>query len=212
MSEREVAMRRENILALEGTPVLAERARPMTVEEFLDFAECREERYEFIDGEVYEMSNTRFHHNIICHNIGFLLGNALVSRNCQVLGTGQGVKISDTRVLVPDASVVCGEPHLEGDTRLLLNPDLVVEITSPSTASFDRGFKRECYFEVPSIQAYLIVEQERPLVELHTRGRTGWQIRSSTGMDDDAPLDALDCRLPLREIYANVEFEAASDE
>ncbi len=210
MSEREVAMRRENILALEGTPVLAERARPMTVEEFLDFAECREERYEFINGEICPMTGGKLNHFRIITNLMDLLLFRLPPSEYTRFSAGMLIRAGDETLLSPDVMVVSSQPETEANTRILLNPALVVEVTSPTSRHYDRGAKRDFYFDVPSIQAYLIVEQERPLVELHTRGRTGWQIRSSTGMDDDAPLDALDCRLPLREIYKGIGFVGES--
>ena len=66
-------------------------------------------------------------------------------------------------------SVVCGQPLLETDTRILMNPILVGEVTSPSTVNIDRGAKRDYYFNVPSLEIYLVVDQHRLFVELHTR-------------------------------------------
>ncbi len=192
--------------------MLMEQVRPMTVEEFLDFAESREERYEFINGEICPMTGGKLAHFDIITNLLDMLKSRLPVSKHRRYSAGMLIRAGADTLLSPDVMVVSGQPETEANTRILLNPSLVVEVTSPTSRHYDRGAKRDFYFDIPSIQAYLIVEQEHPLVELHTRGRTGWQIRSFTGMDDEAPLDALDCRLPLREIYANVEFEAASDE
>ncbi len=189
--------------------MVLQRVRQMTAEEFLDFAESSEEHYEFIDGELHQMTTARFNHNVICYNLGFHLGMLLAGADCQVLGTGQGVKSGQARFLIPDLSVV-GRPLTDADSRLLLNPTLVAEVTSPTSMDRDRLLKTELYWDVPSIQAYVIVEQEYPLVELYTRRATGWQMQRFTDLGDEVPLEALNCRLPLRDIYGRIDFEAAS--
>ena len=82
-----------------------------------------------------------------------------------------------------------------------------MEVTSPSSIDYDRGTKRELYGDVPSIAAYLVIDQHRALVELYTRIETGWQLQCFADLDDVVPLEALDCDLPLREIYRDIAFE-----
>jgi len=185
-----------------------ERVRQMSVEEYLDFTETCEEWYEYIDGELYLMTPPIFRHNVISSNIVFNLRLLMAGKSCQALGMGQGILVGETKILIPDVSVVCGDPVLEYDTRLLLNPVLVGEVLSPTTASMDRGAKRDYYFDVPTIAIYLFVDPQRPTVELHTRDDAGWRIETYASIDDDLPLEALNCSLPLRDIYRNVDFGA----
>ncbi len=191
--------------------MVVEQVRQMSVEEFLDFAESREEWYEYIDGELYPMTTPTFRHNIIFNNIAFGLRILLAGKNCQALGMGQWVRTSETTILIPDVCVVCEEPLLETDTRILRNPVLVGEVTSPSTASIDRGAKRDYYYDVPSIEIYLVVDQQRFFVELHTRDDSGWRIESYSNIDDELPLEALNGSLSLRDIYRNVEFGSEAE-
>ena len=102
---------------------------------------------------------------------------------------------------------MCGEPKTESNTRLLLNPLILVEVTSPTSINYDRGAKLEYYLDVPSLQAYLVVDQHRALVELYTRSESGWHMQSFANLEDELPLEALGCSLPLREIYQNIVFE-----
>ena len=188
--------------------MVIERVRQMSVEEFLDFAESSEEWHEYIDGEIYSMTTPTFRHNVIVNNIAFRLRILLGEQGCQALAMGQGIRVGESRFLIPGVSVVCGDPLLETDTRILLNPILVAEVTSPSTADLDRGAKLKTYFDAPSIETYLIVEQQRVLVERHTRGETGWRADVFDNLDDEVPLESLGCALPVRDIYQRVEFEA----
>ena len=187
--------------------MVVDSVRQMSVEDFLDFVEDNEDRYEYIDGEPRQMTGGKLNHFRIINRILVLLGSRLSDTDCEVIAGGMLIKAGETRLVAPDVSVVCGKPETEADTRLLLNPILVVEVTSPSSIDYDRVSKREYYGDVPSIQAYLVVDQHRVLVELYTRSETGWHLQSFQDQDAEAPLEALACRLPLRDIYQNIEFE-----
>lgn len=190
--------------------MVIERVRQMSVEEFLDFAENSEDWYEYIDGEPRQMTGGKLNHFVIISNVMGKIGSLLAGSDCQVLANGMLVKAGDTRLVAPDVIVICGHPETEADTRLLLNPIMVVEVTSPSSIDYDRVSKREYYSDVASIEAYLIVDQHRVFVELYTRSETGWHIQRFSELGDEVPLAALDCSLPLRDIYNRIEFEEAS--
>ncbi len=187
--------------------MVVERFQLMSVDEYLAFVEDSEEWYEYVDGEVRSMTGAKFDHFVIITNIIRRLSMLLEGKDCQVISSGMLVKAGATRLLAPDLSVVCGEPITESNTRLLLNPLILVEVTSPTSINYDRGAKLEYYLDVSSLQAYLVVDQHRVLVELYTRSDSGWHIQSYTNLEDAAPLEALGCRLPLREIYQNINFE-----
>ncbi len=155
-----------------------ERVRQMSVEEFLDFAESSEEWYEYIDGELCPMTGGKLNHFRIINSISALLEGRLADSDCEVLGSGMLVRAGAATLVAPDVSVVCGEPETEADTRILLNPIVVVEVTSPSSIDHDRVVKRDFYESVESIQAYLVVDQHRVLVELYTRSQRGWHLRN----------------------------------
>ena len=187
--------------------MLAERVRAMTIEEFLDFAESSEERYEYIDGEPIKMTGGKLNHFRITNGVQSLLNVMLANTDFEVFAGGMLIRVGEARLVAPDLSVVCGEPETESDTRILLNPILVVEVTSPSSIDNDRVSKRQYYEDVPSIRDYLIVDQHRRLAELYTRSETGWHLRTFSELDDEIPLEALDCALPLRDIYQRIQFE-----
>ena len=188
--------------------MVIERVQKMSVEEFLDFAESSEEWYEYIDGEPIKMTGGKLNHFRIISRLQLLLASLLADSDNEVLGSGMLVRVGDASLVAPDVSVVSGKPETEADTRILLNPILVVEVTSPSSADHDRTVKRDFYQSVDSIQAYLVVDQHRMLAELYTRSETGWHLRTFSQPDDEAPLEALNCRLSLGDIYNNVEFES----
>ena len=157
--------------------MVIERVRQMSVEEFLDFAEQSEDRYEYIDGEICPMTGGKLDHFTIAANITGKLLNLLSGSECQVLSGGMLVRVGAATLVAPDVSVVCGEPETEADTRILLNPTVVMEVISPSSIDHDRVVKRDLYQSLASIHAYLIVDQEQMFAELYTRGKPAGNCR-----------------------------------
>ena len=187
--------------------LIGEGVLQMSVAEYLAFEETSEIKHEYIDGEAYPMTGGTLYHAEIMMNAGIALGNRLRDTNCRVLSSAMRVGINPTRYVYPDVSIVCGEPVTEYKTMTLLNPTLVVEVTSPSTISSDRVIKREYYESVDSMQAYLVIDQHRVMVELYTRADGGWLLRRFSDLDAEIPLAYLDCELPLAEIYRGIQFE-----
>ena len=179
-----------------------------TASEFLAFVANSEFKHELIDGEVYDMSGGTGEHSQIAANIIICLGRLLESTSCRVNTSDMMLKVSDDRYLFPDLSVVCGNPEYEDESRLaLLNPILVGEVTSPSSAVDDRGLKRESYLRLPSVQAYLIIDQHRLNVELYERADVGWRLQVFTNPDDVILLKTLNLEVPLAQIYRGITFE-----
>ncbi|MCY3797915.1 MAG: Uma2 family endonuclease [Chloroflexi bacterium] len=180
--------------------------RQMTVEEYFAFDEASEYKNEYIDGEVYPMTGGTAYHAEIMYNVGFALGLRLRDGNFHFYTSAMRNSVSPTRYLYPDFSIVRGEPELDEGAINLFNPTLVAEVTSPATAARDRGFKREQYQSIPSLQVYLVIDQFKAQVEVDSRQDDRWQTQEYAGLDAIVPLPALDCDLPLAEIYSGIEF------
>jgi Uma2 family endonuclease len=66
----------------------------------------------------------------------------------------------------PDVSVVCGKPLLADDHQdILLNPVVIVEVLLPSTEQYDRGMKFQLYRTIESLNEYILVDQDKVLIE-----------------------------------------------
>ena len=180
----------------------------LTVEEYLAWEETNFEKHEYIDGEVRCMAGAKGPHNLIMSNTNVAIGMQLLDSDCGLFSSEMKVKAGEARYLYPDLSVVCGEARYEAaNAMVLLNPLIVVEVTSPSSMRIDRIDKRAFYFEVPCIAAYLIIDQHRVCVELSVRGDVSWITESFTSLDDVVPLAAIDCALPLSMVYRQVKLD-----
>ena len=191
------------------TPVL------LTVEEYLAWEETNFEKHEYIDGEVRCMAGANRTHNQIVWNLSTTIAQEIDESRCSVFIAEMKIKSAGrmrTHYMYPDLCAVCGEERYESASEVvLLNPGMVIEVTSPSTMDIDRGEKMDLYFEVPSIQAYLIIDQHRVRAELSLREDAGWQTTSYEDLDDVVPLEVLNCKLPLTQVYRGIHFESPPD-
>ena len=187
--------------------MVTERILHMTVADYLAFEEKSEIKHEYIDGEIYPMTGGTLNHATIMMNVGGALWQRLRGTDCQVLSSAMRIRVSPTRYVYPDVSVVCSEPATEYKSLTLLNPTLVVEVTSPSTIDSDRVIKRDYYETIPSINTYLVIDQHRVLVELYMRREGGWFLQRFSDLGAAVPLAPLDCDLPLADIYHGIQFE-----
>ena len=187
---------------------MAEVIRQMTVEDYLAFDEASEIRNEYIDGELYPMTGgTRKHGLLISYTISVLI-NLLADNECEVYPSVMRVRIDETKYVYPDVSVVCGEPRFSDENEVtLLNPTVVVEVTSPSSMVNDHISKVEFYGAVPGIEGYLILDQERVFAEWYTRTDSGWHLRQFSDLNDVIAMEPLGCSLPLDQIYSRVRLD-----
>lgn len=142
----------------------------MTVDEYLDWAEGRPGRYELYGGIVYAMTPERAVHAKVKFAVQVALANGVrrAGLRCHMLPDGMTVRVDKHTAHEPDALVYCGE-EVAGSALEVPNPMIVVEVLSPSTQHIDAHAKLPGYFSLPSVQHYLIVDPERPLVVHHRR-------------------------------------------
>lgn len=182
--------------------------RYWTLEEYLAYEQETGIKHEFIDGEIYAMSGGTDKHSLIAINCTTEISYKLRGKPCRTYNSDMRVKITDIKYVYPDFSVVCGKAEFADEKHtMLINPTFVAEVMSPSSADYDRGTKSEFYRSLPSVQAYLLLDQERAFAQLYTRHESGWLLREFSGLDAIVPLEALDCTLPLSEAYRDIEFE-----
>lgn len=188
---------------------MAIEIQQLTVEQYLAFDEASDIQHEFIDGELIPMPGGSGPHNLIAASATTVLGVALRDRECYVFASQMRVEIDDRKYLFPDVSVVCGEPVYGDDNKvILLNPTVVVEVTSPSSIERDRVTKLELYGAVPSIQGYLILDQERVFAQWYTRADGGWHLGQFSNLSDVIELEPLGCTLRLADVYRGLALPA----
>lgn len=95
----------------------------------------------------------------------------------------------------------------------LLNPTALVEVLSESTEKYDRGRKFAHYRQLPVVQEYVLVSQDRPLVERFVRQADGsWLLTEFAGLETRFPFASVPAEVSLAEVYRGVDFSASRDE
>ena len=182
-----------------------DQALRMTVEEYLAFDLNAERRHEFIDGDIREVSGASHHHIVIAVDILLHLGAVLDLRQFEPSMNEMRVRIPGAHYYYPDVVVSAVPPTLEFELpATLIDPLVVIECLSPSTAHIDRGEKLHNYRLIPSLTDYLIVFQDEPRIEQHFRQGERWERRTVTGLSGVVSLLRLDCELPLARVYRRV--------
>ena len=187
----------------------------MTLDEYVAFERDSLEKHELIDGEVARMAGGSPEHNLISANVLRAFGNSLESAgaNCDVYGSDQKLYVGPKSSYYPDVTVVCGEAQFD-ERDILRNPVVIVEVLSPSTAAFDRGEKSRQYRTMASLHHYLLLEQDRPIIEHYERDDTGvWTIRGEyDALEQNLELTISEHQIsvPLAKIYRNVTFPAVA--
>lgn len=175
----------------------------MTAEEFLAWSEGRPGRYELVDGEIFAQAAERVAHAEAKGAVYVALLAAIREDGlpCRALPDGMAVRIDERTVFEPDAQVYCG-PRLAPSDLVVENPMIVVEVLSPSTGRNDALGKLTGYFRLPSIQHYLIVDPDQPLVIHHGRG-AGTDILTRIVTEVEVKLDPPGLTFSLAEIYGS---------
>lgn len=182
----------------------------ITPEEYLRLERASEEKHEYADGQIFAMAGASLNHRVITDNIRFFLRFKEAGFGCRSDNSDTRIFIPATkRYTYPDVVMTCGEERrFQDDSReTLLNPTLIVEVLSPSTADYDRGGKFNSYTTIPSFSEYLLVSQDEGLVESRVRvARQEWRTRFFSSRDDSVTLESGGGAfvLPLSVIYADV--------
>jgi Uma2 family endonuclease len=131
------------------------------------------ERYELIEGQLYAMSSPSTEHQWASMSLSIQLGTFLLDKPCLPFAAPYDVlldigKSKDT-ILQPDIIVICDRSKIVTG-KCVGAPDIVIEILSPSTASFDKGDKKEIYRR-NGVREYWIVDTNKQNVTTHILDR-----------------------------------------
>jgi Uma2 family endonuclease len=189
-------------------PTTAERL--FTVEEYLELERAAETRSEYLQGLIVAMSGASLRHGAISMNLSGLLHAQLRGRPCRAFAADMRVQVAEADFFTyPNLVVVCEEPKLsDAHHDTLLNPTVLIEILSPSTADYDRGRKFEYYRHLASLREYVLIAQDRVHVEHYTRQDDGsWRLTETDDPNAEIDLPSIDCTLRLAEVYEKVPLE-----
>lgn len=189
-----------------------DEAPPMSEAEYLAWADTQEFKHEYQAGTVVAMTGGSVRHGVLTANAITHFNNQLGDRDCSVTSPDVRVYIASKQAYrYPDVTLFCGSPtYLEGRTDTITNPVLLVEVLSPGTALKDRNEKLAEYIQIETLQAYVLVDQDEPKVEVFRRHEAGkWLYENVTGLQAEIDIPLLDGELllSLAQLYRRVQWD-----
>lgn len=178
--------------------------------DYLAAEESSDVRHEYVAGEVYAMTGGSQRHNRIALNMASTLLSALSGRPCQVFISDVRLHVArDNAYYYPDLMVTCGEQAAAANESVVVrDPVLVVEVLSPGTETIDRREKLAAYRRLPSVREYVLVSQERIVVEIYRRqGEAGW-LYLTCQAGDTVALESVQLSVPVAVLYAGTDIAA----
>lgn len=178
-----------------------------TEDEYVELERRAETKSELVNGEIYAMAGAKPRHNALAANMTAALCLRTRGSPCVVFTSDQRIRSDATGMnTYPDVVVACGPRFHEKYADALVNPRVIVEVLSRSTEGYDRGAKFAHYRTIPSFVEYVLVSQSEHRVEHFQRMPSEqWLLTVHQGDDAVLLLPALECSIPLREIYAQTD-------
>jgi len=174
----------------------------ISVEDYLTDELARDIKHELVDGAIYVMAGASANHERITNNIARKFGNYLEGTPCEPFASDMKVKIG-SRFFYPDVLVDCSFD--ESQPYYTESPVIIVEVLSKTTRRMDETTKLMSYINTPSLQEYVLIEQDFVDIEVLRRSE-GWQPRHYF-LGDQANFESINLTLSVEEIYSRVKNE-----
>lgn len=173
----------------------------LTEQEYLQGELQSQIKHEFVQGEVFAMVGASSAHNLVSGNIFAELRTHLKGRPCRPYINDMKVKVADN-FYYPDVVVDCSD--ISNDAYFVETPILIIEVLSASTRNYDKTFKLQQYKQIPTLQEYVMIEQDTQLVEVLSR-LDGWQPHYYES-DKSFILQSVGLTLPVAEVYDGIKM------
>jgi Uma2 family endonuclease len=181
-------------------------------EDYLEGEQVSPIKHEYRRGHVYAMVGAKKPHIIIANNLITLFTNHLDATPCIVLNSDIKVRLEQANCYYyPDIAVTCDERDTKSTEDFILYPILVIEVLSPSTATFDRGEKFADYQTSPSLGEYVLINQFQMSVECFRLSESGGWVSQIYGQGEEVYFDSINFRCDIASIYRKVPGVKNSD-
>lgn len=150
---------------------------PLSAEQFLAWDAQQRERWEFVAGEVFAMTGGTTRHVTVTGNVYMALRRHLKGTPCRTFMNDVKLRVESVDAYYyPDVMVTCSATDAR-DPLIQREPLLLVEVLSPSTASYDRGAKFAAYRTLATLREVLFVDPDARTCDLFRFGDKGlWEL------------------------------------
>jgi Uma2 family endonuclease len=174
----------------------------------LALEEKAEFRSEFENGDIVAMVGGSVNHARITKNVERSIDRKLKD-SCESFTSEIKVWVENYRkIYYPDVLVICGDLQVvEKRDDTITNPILIDEVLSNSTEAKDRGEKMLAYRTLESLQEYVLVSQDKAIVEQYFKNADGtWIHKATIGLQSSIKFESIEVELTIEEIYKRVKL------
>ncbi|MBV9859029.1 MAG: Uma2 family endonuclease [Alphaproteobacteria bacterium] len=165
-------------------------------------------RHELIAGEPVAMAPPSRAHGIVTARLCVVIGTALRARPQCTIQVEAGIAPPDRNdtCYIADLAVSCSPPGPQ--EQLIRDPELIVEILSPSTVSWDRQHKVADYRHIPSVREILLIDSQSIFAEVLRRDGERWITELVRGPGAVLSLASVPLAVALAELYEGLPIAA----
>lgn len=178
--------------------------KAMSITEFIAWESNQAGKHEYVDGEIFAMTDGTRGHDRVRNNIVMALGPHLRNTGCQLFGPEFGLRTDSNRArFYPDLFVTCKTNEI-GEFEAT-SAKWVLEVLSPSTQGRDRVEKWSVYREIPELREYVLIDPAFWRIEIHRRAATGdWALPTVSKPTEKVRFDSLDFEIAFGLIFEDV--------
>lgn len=179
-----------------------------TVAEYFELEKHATIRHEYHYGKLIAMPGES-------KNANEIAGNCYVTLRQSLRKQGFRIFIQDVRTIVKDdkiyryPDVVVADEKGDEHTHNITKPRILIEVISENSKYTDRVIKLQEYSKVPSLDYYLVIDQDSINVEVYSREEQGWHYQLLESLSDSVTFALFDISLSLETIYENISFPEA---
>jgi len=178
---------------------------PISEQDYLQGELLAESKHELINGQVYAMAEASENHNLLSLNMASELRNLLKGTPCRTFIADMKVKVGRD-FYYPDVMVVCQQDNVHNYYKNA--PVIIVEVLSKSTRRFDKINKRLQYQQIPSLEDYVLIEQDSAEIEVFSK-QNHWQS-AYYYLGDEITFVSLGVTVRVEDIYYHSIFKFLS--
>jgi len=183
----------------------------ISLENYFEMEHASETRHEFIDGEIRAMPYTTENHQRIVVALIRILANCLDGSKTDVFPSDKLLFVEACNAAYyPDITIFQANIEYKtyrGKMMAALNPSVIIEVLSESTAHIDRGPKLHCYKTLSSLKQYVLVSQDEKRVEIYNRHNGSDEWLYTDYVKDEQTVNIGECGVSIKDIYVKVKFE-----
>lgn len=172
--------------------------------EYLELEALAQQRHEYVDGYLFAMAGGTANHNRLISRLNRLIFDSAEASGCELFMADMILQTPSGRGYYPDLFLSCEPP--DGKARYKQQACWIIEVLSETTEAIDRGEKLQSYTAMPALKAYILVSQDKPLVEIFERLEDSSWRYTPVGEQGVFKLPCLDLQLEVAEVYQGMTF------